>query len=121
MRLINTENLRIKKQYAVWIYSMRIVFIQEIPRPSRVRLQTAPVVAVGATAHGGGTRVGFPWGWFELFRRIFRATYKQAANMYAGGAEFSMFDPRNFVFWRGDRLRNGHTMVQWCGQLQPKG
>jgi hypothetical protein len=53
--------------------------------------------------------------------RIFRTTYKQAANMHAAGAEFSMFDPRNFVFWRGDRLRNGHTMVQWCGQLQPKG
>jgi hypothetical protein len=32
-----------------------------------------------------------------------------------------MFDPRKFAYWRGDRLRNGHTMVQWFGQLQPKG
>jgi hypothetical protein len=41
-------------------------------------------------------------------------------NRHVAGAEFSMFDPRKFAFWRGDRLRNGHTMVQWCGQLQPK-
>jgi hypothetical protein len=63
------------------------------------------------TAHGWEPRVGFPWEWFELFRRIFRTTYKQAANTHSAGAEFSMFDPRKFVFWRGNRLRNGQTMV----------
>jgi hypothetical protein len=57
----------------------------------------------------------------QVFRRIFRTTYKQAANTHSAGAEFSMFDPRKIVFWSGKRLRNGHTMVQWCGQLQPKG
>ena len=47
--------------------------------------------------------------------------YKQAINRHAAGAEFFIFDPRKFAFWRVERLRNGQTMVQWCGRLQHKG
>ena len=42
------------------------------------------------------------------------------SSRHAAGAEFSMFDPHKIAFWRGKRLRNGLTMVRWCGRLQLK-
>jgi hypothetical protein len=86
---------------------------------SELQCEFAEAREVGGA--GGGAPVGAAVRLHARVRRddaadddIAAGTNAINTSKHAAAAEFSMFDPHKITFWRGKRLRNGQTMVQWC-------